>query len=128
MGGGELQQTVQLQASKRSFWLWFLQRVSSVGLIVVLLFHMVVLHYVDPSAKITLAATLVRLQSFLFIIVDSLLLGFGLFHGLNGVRNVAYDYFPKPGTRKVISNMLLIVGVIVFVWGAFVLVNLVLAG
>ncbi|MEE9116668.1 MAG: succinate dehydrogenase [Thermoplasmata archaeon] len=123
-----MQQTVHIQASKRSFWLWFLQRVSSVGLIVVLLFHMVVLHYVDPSEVITLADTHVRLQSFLFIIVDSLLLGFGLFHGLNGVRNVAYDYFPKPGTRKVISNMLLIVGVIVFVWGAFVLVNLVLAG
>ena len=98
------------------------------GLIVVLLFHMIVLHYVDPSAEITLADTHVRLQSFLFIIVDSLLLGFGLFHGLNGVRNVAYDYFPKPGTRKAISSILLIVGVVVFAWGAFVLVNLVLAG
>ncbi len=123
-----MQQTVQLQASKRSFWLWFLQRVSSVGLIVVLLFHMVVLHYVVSSAEITLDNTQERLKSFLFIIVDSLLLGLGLFHGLNGVRNVAYDYFPKPGTRKVISNMLLIVGVIVFVWGTFVLVSLVLAG
>ncbi len=123
-----MQQTVHIQASKRSFWLWFLQRVSSVGLIVVLLFHMIVLHYVDPSAEITLADTHVRLQSFLFIIVDSLLLGFGLFHGLNGARNVAYDYFPKPGNRKAISSVLLIVGVTVFVWGAFVLVNLVLAG
>jgi succinate dehydrogenase / fumarate reductase membrane anchor subunit len=99
-----------------------------VGLIVVLLFHMVVLHYVDPSEHITLADTQVRLRSILFIIVDSFLLGFGLFHGLNGVRSVAYDYFPKPGTRKLISYVLLVTGVIVFVWGAFVLVNLVLAG
>lgn len=123
-----MQQTIQLQASRRSFWLWFLQRLSSIGLIIVLLFHMVVLHYVDPSAEITLADTQVRLQSFLFVLVDSLLLVFALFHGLNGVRNVAYDYFPKAGTRKVISVVLLIVGVAVFVWGAFVLVNLVLAG
>jgi succinate dehydrogenase / fumarate reductase membrane anchor subunit len=89
---------------------------------------MVVLHYVDPSAEITLADTQVRLQSFLFVLVDSLLLVFALFHGLNGVRNVAYDYFPKTGTRKVVSIVLLIVGVAVLVWGAFVLVNLVLAG
>jgi succinate dehydrogenase / fumarate reductase membrane anchor subunit len=111
-----------------SFWLWFFQRISSVGLIVVLLFHMVVLHYVDPSAEITLADTELRLQSVLFVLVDSFLLAFALFHGLNGVRNVAYDYFPKPGTRKALSILLLIVGLAVFVWGAFVLVNLVLAG
>jgi succinate dehydrogenase / fumarate reductase membrane anchor subunit len=111
-----------------SFWLWFFQRVSSIGLIIVLLFHMVVLHYVDPSAEITLADTHLRLQSVLFVLVDSFLLAFALFHGLNGARNVAYDYFPKPGTRKSISILLLIVGVGVFVWGAFVLVNLVLAG
>jgi succinate dehydrogenase / fumarate reductase membrane anchor subunit len=128
MGGGRLQQTVHLQGSRRSFWLWFLQRVSSVGLIIVLLFHMIVLHYVDPSAEITLADTELRLQSFLFILVDTFLLVFALFHGLNGVRNVAYDYFPKPGSRKIISNVLLIVGVSVFIWGAFVLVNLVLSG
>ncbi len=123
-----MQETVQLKISKRSFWLWFLQRVTSIGLIVVLLFHMVVLHYIDPSQEITLADTRVRLQSILFVVVDSLLLGFALFHGLNGVRNVAYDYFPKPRTRKVISWTLMIVGVAVLVWGAFVLIKLIFPG
>lgn len=123
-----MQQTVQLQASKMSARLWILQRVTSVGLIIVLLFHMVVLHYVDPSEEITLADTQVRLQSFLFIVVDSFLLTFALFHGLNGVRNVAYDYFPKPRTRKLISYILLVVGVGTLVWGAFVLINLVFSG
>jgi len=123
-----MQQTVQLKGSKRSFWLWFLQRVTSIGLIVVLLFHMVVLHYIDPSEEITLADTRVRLQSILFVVVDSFLLGFALFHGLNGVRNVAYDYFPKPGTRKVISWALMIVGVTTLAWGAFVLIKLIFPG
>ncbi len=116
-----MQQTAQLQASKWSARLWILQRISSVGLIIVLLFHMIVLHYVDPSQEMTLADTHVRLQQVLFIVVDSFLLAFALFHGLNGVRNVAYDYFPKPRTRKAISSILLAVGVATLVWGAFVL-------
>ncbi len=123
-----MQQTVQLQASRRSAWLWLLQRVTSVGLIVVLLFHMVVLHYVDPSEEITLLDTKARLQQVLFIVVDSFLLAFALFHGLNGVRNVAYDYFPKPRTRKVISSVLVMVGLATLVWGAFVLFKLVFPG
>lgn len=123
-----MQQTIQLKASKMSARLWILQRVTSIGLIVVLLFHMVVLHYIDPSEEITLADTRVRLQSVLFIVVDSFLLAFALFHGLNGVRNVAYDYFPKPRTRKMISYILLVAGLATLVWGAFVLIKLVFPG
>ncbi len=123
-----MHQTVRFQASKWSARLWILQRVTSVGLIIVLLFHMIVLHYVDPSQEITLADTQVRLQQVLFIVVDSFLLAFALFHGLNGVRNVAYDYFPKPRTRKTISSILLVVGVATLVWGAFVLIKLVFPG
>ncbi|MFQ5885147.1 MAG: hypothetical protein ACE5IO_08620 [Thermoplasmata archaeon] len=123
-----MQQTVHLKASRRSFWLWFFQRVSSVGLIVVLLFHMIALHYIDPSAEIDLLSTKIRLQNLVFVLADTFLLGFALFHGLNGVRNVAYDYWPKPRTRKIVSSILLVVGIAVFIWGAFVLAYLVLLG
>lgn len=114
--------------SKRSFWLWFLQRVSSVGLIVVLLIHMLVWHYINPP-ELTQQEVGKRLaESILFATIEALLLGFVMFHALNGVRNVAYDYWPKPGTRRIVSLLLLAVGVVLFVWGAFVLFKLVFPG
>jgi succinate dehydrogenase hydrophobic anchor subunit len=119
--------TVQSKASKRSTWLWFLQRVSSVGLIVVLLAHMIIWHYVDPSETINLLHVQVQLRSFLFALSETLLIGFVMFHALNGLRNVAYDYLPKPSTRRTISSFLLIFGVVGYVWLTFVIVNLLLA-
>ncbi|MFQ6060684.1 MAG: hypothetical protein ACE5KV_05230, partial [Thermoplasmata archaeon] len=118
----------QLQESRRSLWLWLLQRISSVGLIIVLLIHMIALHYIDPSAEITLVGTQTRLQSLLFVVVDSLLLGLVIFHALNGVRNVAYDYWSKPGARKLIASVLFFVGIITFTWGAFILFKLIFPG
>ncbi|UCD92714.1 MAG: hypothetical protein JSV43_02015 [Methanobacteriota archaeon] len=123
-----MRQNIELKTSRRSFWLWFLQRVSSVGLIIVLLVHMLAWHYINPP-ELTHVEVSKRLgESIFFATVEALLIGFVMFHALNGVRNVVYDYFPKPGTRKIVSILLLVVGIALFVWGTFVLFRLVFGG
>lgn len=100
-------------------WLWILQRVTGFALVILLLIHLVVLHYVDPHAAIEISEVKIRLQGLLFMIIDNLLLGFVLFHAFNGVRNVVYDYISSLKKRTAVSYILLIVAILLFVFTVY---------
>ncbi len=122
-----------LAPSKRSLWLWLLQRVSGVALIVLLLIHMIVLHYVDPHETIELfglnsQAVTLRMQALLFIIVDNLLLVFVLFHGFNGVRNVAYDYINNDKWRRVVAALCFLAALALLVLALYAFIPMTLEG
>jgi succinate dehydrogenase / fumarate reductase membrane anchor subunit len=122
-----------LTGSRRSLWLWLFQRISGIALIVLLLVHMVVLHYVDPyqTVKIlglTSEGVTLRMQAFLFIIVDNLLLAFVLFHAFNGVRNVAYDYVNSDRWRRVVAALCLVAGVALLVLALVAFIPMTLEG
>lgn len=105
--------------SRRSMWLWVLQRVSGAALIVLLLIHLVVLHYMDPHDAIAVGEVEIRLQGLTFMIIDNLLLGFVVFHAFNGVRNAAYDYTSDPRKRAAVSAVLVIVAVSLFAFAVW---------
>lgn len=105
--------------SKRSMWLWILQRVSGAALIVLLLIHMVVLHYMDPHAAIAVAEVKIRLQGLTFMVINNLLVGFVIFHAFNGVRNVVYDYTSDPRKRAAVSAVLVIVSIFLFAFAVW---------
>ncbi|MFQ6107495.1 MAG: hypothetical protein ACE5QF_07930 [Thermoplasmata archaeon] len=105
--------------SRRSMWLWILQRVSGVALVVLLLIHLLVLHYINPHEAIVISEVRIRLQGVLFVIVDNLLLGFVVFHAFNGVRNVAYDYTPDLRKRAAISMFLFTVALFLFIFAVW---------
>ena len=48
-----------------------------------------------------------------------LLVGVGLFHGLYGLRNILFELTPAPGLKKLISVVLLLLGLGLFVFGAW---------
>lgn len=98
-----------------SLWVWIWQRFSAVLLVVLLGVHFGIMHFVNPTAEISFATTSLRLQSVLYMIVDGGLLLLGLFHGLNGVRNVILDYWPKAG--KAAAWILGLVGLLVAGYG-----------
>lgn len=82
---------------KGSQWAWIIQRISAALLVVFVAVHFGIMHFVDPTVEITFASSSLRLQGVLYFIVDAGLLSLGLFHGLNGVRAIVYDYWPKAG-------------------------------
>lgn len=98
-------------------WLWLLQRVTAVLIFVILGLHIWRVHYVELGQPILFAGVALRLKDIMMLITDSSLLLLGLFHGLNGLRAVLldYDYFDK--FERIISWILLIVGVIFFIGG-----------
>ncbi|MCJ2519570.1 MAG: hypothetical protein LN412_01295 [Candidatus Thermoplasmatota archaeon] len=112
--------------SKWSLFLWVTQRITGVSLILLLFLHVIWLHYVDPMSVLTVAGVTMRLQALLFGVTDSLLLGFAVFHGLNGMRSVLYDYITSPLRRRLISWSLVVMGTALLIYGLWVFLPFVL--
>ncbi|MGE5672513.1 MAG: hypothetical protein ACM3XM_01325 [Mycobacterium leprae] len=99
-----------------SLWTWIWHRITAVVLVLLLGTHFAVMHFVNPTAEITFATSQVRLQSLLYMIVDFGMLLFALFHGLNGLRNIVLDYWPKAG--KAVAWVLTVFGIIAVGYGS----------
>ena len=95
---------------------WILQRISAVILIVLVAIHFGIMHFVDPTAKITFASSSLRLKGVLYFLFDSGLLFVGLYHGLNGIRAIIFDYWPKAG--RVATWVLTLVGLLFAGYGS----------
>lgn len=80
---------------RASLWAWILQRITAVALLLLIAVHFSVMHFVDPTMTVDFASTTVRLKGVLYFAVDFSLLVLGLFHGLNGIRNIIVDYWPR---------------------------------
>ncbi|MCZ7663904.1 MAG: hypothetical protein M5U22_13690 [Thermoleophilia bacterium] len=80
-----------IQEHQGGMWLWLLQRVTAVVLVVGLAVHLIVLHAFNLG-ELTFDNVAARVASWFFAAVDLSLLGAGLFHALNGTRMVLLDY------------------------------------
>jgi len=104
---------------KGSLWAWMIHRVTAVLLVVFAGFHFAIMHFVDPTAVITFGDSQMRLQSVLYLIVDAGLLVTGLYHGLNGIRNIILDYWPRAG--RTAGWILTVIGVVAAGYGSMAL-------
>lgn len=108
--------------TRTGLWTWLIQRVTAALLILFLLAHFWVTHFAIPGEQITFAGVTARLRSLFFIGLDSALLATTLYHGLNGVRNVIFDFNPGPGAKLAISWVIFVIGLVTFVYGVNALV------
>lgn len=88
--------------------LWFLQRVSAILFIILIMVNLLVLNYSDPGTNTTL-----------FLVIDSILLLSVLYHGLNGLNNILLDYGVKQKTRTIGTVILSGTGLVLFVMGIY---------
>lgn len=111
----------QVTTQPQGVWAWILQRITAVLLIFFLGAHLFVLHYVPENLNISFLGVAARFKSVLYIVIDSGLLATALYHGLNGVRNVLFDFVADEGKRRAITVVLFIVGLAFLIWGAYAL-------
>jgi succinate dehydrogenase cytochrome b556 subunit len=111
----------QIEGQRGGMWLWLLQRVSAVVLLVSLVTHLVVTHLFNIG-KLSYDNIAQRLMSGFFISMDILLLAAAIFHALNGTRAVLLDYwFAERRRRRMLDAALLLVGVAAFGYGLWAL-------
>lgn len=103
-------------------WPWILQRVTALALLCMLGIHMLVTHFQHPppltfeqvEARFRVSPTGWFWFDFLFLLV-------ALFHGLNGIRIIVYDFRPSRPVQLAVTGLLWAVGLGAAVAGHIIL-------
>ncbi|OGO40226.1 MAG: hypothetical protein A2Z04_00425 [Chloroflexi bacterium RBG_16_57_9] len=119
--------TKPTEFSMADVWVWILQRVTGIALILFLGIHIGVLHFIElaQGIYINFGSVHQRLSTVLFVVVDYSLLALVLYHALNGLRNVIFDFELSDSTRRLVNRGLLLFGVIFFAYGVWGLLPLI---
>ena len=116
----------------RNTYLWLLQLASGVLIAVILGIHMVTQHLdavlsffgVNAAEPIGWTAMIDRASQGIWTGLYIALLAFGLYHGINGLRGIILESIRSERTGRIVTRVLIVIGVIVFIWGAYVLIAL----
>jgi succinate dehydrogenase / fumarate reductase cytochrome b subunit len=113
--------TEALDAARGGMWPWLGQRVTAVLVIVTILIHLVLTHYI-AIGQLSYDNIGARLAGAAVLVNDIVLLVAVVYHALNGVRMVLLDYtFGSAGARHVLSAVLWVIGVAAIVFGIWAL-------
>lgn len=111
----------QLNEARGGVWGWFMQRVTAVVLLVGLGTHLIATHILN-AGELSYGNIAARLAGIFFVVIDVSLLAAAVYHGLNGLRMVALDYFWKARRqRRVFTGLLWAFGAAFFVFGLWAL-------
>ncbi len=98
--------------------LWFLQRLSGLFLLVLLLAHFYLLHYYQEGF-VTYDKVAARLSSNSWKIFDLVFLALAVSHGFNGFWTVILEYVHKDKWQRVLFGTLILVGLLLLGIGGF---------
>jgi succinate dehydrogenase / fumarate reductase membrane anchor subunit len=102
---------------------WYLMRLTGIGLFVLALAHYIVVHFVFDPAYQDAAWVTVRWASVAQRTIDWLMLVFVLFHAFMGMRTVIGDY-ANGGLRTGLMLLLYLVGLLLLAMGSMVVFTL----
>lgn len=104
--------------------LWYLMRLTGLGLFVLVLSHYLIVHVLyDPAKQDASWIAQVRWSSLFWRAFDWLLLMLVLFHAFMGMRTVIVDY-ARGGVRLVLLSGLYLLAIVLFVLGTTVVMTL----
>ena len=102
-------------------WPWLGQRVTAVLVIVTILIHLVLTHYV-AIGQLSYDNIGERLAGAAVLVNDVVLLFAVVYHALNGLRMVVLDWgLSSPSGRRVFDVVLWVVGVAAVIFGIWAL-------
>lgn len=115
---------INLSKQDTGHWLWFLQRLTGILLVITLVVHFVVMHFTayDVGDAYTYARVVSRLQSPWYKLLDMCFLTFAVFHGFHGLWMVGRDYLHSNGLRLALAGTVVALGVIIWLWGAITVI------
>ncbi len=106
--------------------LWSLHLVCGAMIFFLIAIHFGVMHLDELlgfSEVLKYENVVVRGREAFYLVVYSLLLGASLYHGLYGFRNILCELGFGKTTEKVISLLILVVGVLTFIYGEIAIVK-----
>ena len=111
--------------SRKELYIWFLMRITGLGLFVLALAHFSILHFIyDPATQTADFIENQRWNQLIWRGLDWALLMLVLFHAFLGMRTVFGDYIHRPRARRVALWSLYILAVVLFLMGTQVVLTL----
>lgn len=112
----------------RTTYLWLLQLVTGVLIAVFLGIHMVIQHLdavldffgVNAAESTSWASMIDRASQGIWVGLYIALLAFGLYHGINGLRGIILESTTSVKTGRIITRVLIALGIIFFIGGTYV--------
>jgi succinate dehydrogenase hydrophobic anchor subunit len=105
-------------------WTWPLQAASGVLLVVFALLHMIAHHFSAPEGLRTYRQVIEYLTTPSVIVLETLFAAAVIFHALAGVRSILLDIDALVDHRPTINKVLIVVGVLMFLYGLFLVLSL----
>ncbi len=125
---------LHLDMPKGGTWSWFFQRFSGAILLFLIMLHLLFTRILEDKNFLGLGGEFLgfkggagvelvmkRLAHAGYLTVDILLIIFVVYHALNGLRMILNDMFDSESVQRMIFWILLIVGVLIVVFGAYTL-------
>ncbi len=98
-------------------WGWLLQRVTAVLVFVALGAHTWVLHYQNVGEPINFQGVADRFNNPWLVTMDIALLTTGVYHGLNGLRAVIFDFGISRSAQRIVTWILVLIGAVALLFG-----------
>ncbi|MFC1985364.1 hypothetical protein ACFLWC_00030 [Chloroflexota bacterium] len=116
----------------RNTYLWLLQLVTGVLIAVLLGIHIALQHLdavlgffgVEVAEPTSWASMIGRSSQGIWVGLYIALLAVGLYHGINGLRNIILEVTPSARAGRIVSRVIIAFGIIFFVGGIYVPVAL----
>lgn len=115
---------INLPKQDTGHWLWFLQRLTGILLVITLIIHFVVMHFTgyDSGDAYTYARVVSRLQNPWYKLLDISFLTFAVFHGFHGLWMVGRDYLHSNALRLALAGTVVALAVVIWLWGAITVI------
>ena len=111
--------------SRRELAVWYLMRISGLGLFVLALAHFSILHFIyDPAQQTSDFIATQRWNQFFWRAIDWSLLMLVLLHAFLGVRTVIQDYVRGARSRPIVLWTVYLIAALLFVLGTVVVLTL----
>ena len=105
-------------AKVKGSWGWLLQRVTAVLILVFLGIHIYLAHFSNLNDELLSWDNVEsRVKALPILVVDYGLLITAIFHALNGMRMVGFDFIVNNTKRRAVDVVLWIAGIVAVIWG-----------
>ena len=102
-------------------WLWLLKIFSGLIVLFLLAIHFLTNHYLAPEGLLSHAEVVKYYQNPIVPIMEGIFLLVVLTHSLTGIRGIIMDLNPSHSVMKGIDTLLIIVGIVAFLYGVYLL-------
>ena len=121
-------QAVSTPKSGENSWLWLLKLATGPFIFILIVVHFIINHIVSATGLLGYADVVAYYQVWIVPIMEILFLGLVITHSLLGLRSIVLDLHPSRGTLSVMNWAFLIVGIVAFVYGTWLILVIVNRG